>query len=53
MLRPLRVIIRREYVKKVAVKSFELSALWKKCLSYNKSATVMLLYKSQADTRKL
>jgi hypothetical protein len=53
MLRPLRVIIRREYVKKVVVKSFELSPLWKKYLSSNKSATAMLLYKSQAETRKL
>lgn len=53
MLGPLRVIIRREYVKKVAVISFDLSPLWKKYLSYNKSATDILLYKSQVDTRKL
>jgi hypothetical protein len=50
MLGPLRVIIRREYVIKVAVKFFVLSPLWKKYLSYNKSDTVMPLYKSQADT---
>jgi len=54
MLGPLRANIRREYVKKVAVRSFVLSPLWKKYLSYNRSATVMLLYKSQpCDTRKL
>jgi len=53
MLGPLRVIIRREYVKMMAVKSFDLSPLWKKYLSYNKSSTVILLYKSQTDIRKL